>query len=114
MRSVVVVLPASICAVIPMLRILSSGVPGTVNLHTTTGAPEPPVPRARMLIRLGPAGYVRRQMLHRDTICKDYRWADAQLTHALNNCGQAITLCHPLTQRSDIAWALWIQGLRKR
>ena len=25
----------------PMLRILSSGVPGTVNLHTMTGAPEP-------------------------------------------------------------------------
>ena len=36
-----VVLPASMCAVMPMLRILSSGVPGTVNLHTTTGAPEP-------------------------------------------------------------------------
>src|ERR1044072_9289336 len=37
MRSVVVVLPASICAVMPILRILSSGVPGTVDLHTANG-----------------------------------------------------------------------------
>src|SRR6185437_10146036 len=45
MRSVVVVLPASIWAVMPILRILSSGVAGTVNLQTMTGAARP-LPRA--------------------------------------------------------------------
>src|SRR6185437_14826779 len=45
MRSVVVVLPASIWAVMPILRILSSGVAGTVNLQTMTGGARP-LPRA--------------------------------------------------------------------